>query len=78
MNFAQAMKDIANGYYVNRGKLIIGPLRSGLDLKGHIWAFKDTEAIEKGVYISEYKPSMQDIKAKNWEAFMGDSKEEEK
>ena len=77
MNFAQAMKDIANGYYVNRGKLIIGPLRSGLDSKGRIWVFKDTEAIEKGVCISEYKPSMRDIKANNWEAFMGDTENDD-
>ena len=71
MKFTQAMKEVANGYYVNRGSKIVGPLRTGSD--DHIYVFRNTEDIERNLFISEYTPNLDDMKAKDWMAYEGDS-----
>ena len=71
MKFTQAMKEVADGYYVNRGSKIVGPLRTGSD--GRIYVFRNTEDIERNLFISEYTPNLDDMKAKDWTAYEGDS-----
>ena len=71
MTFNQAMKEVANGYYVNRDSKIVGPLRTGSDER--IYVFRNTEDIERNLFISEYTPNLDDMKAKDWTAYEGDS-----
>jgi hypothetical protein len=71
MTFNQAMKEVANGYYVNRGSKIVGPLRTGSDKR--VYTFRNTDDIERNLFISEYVPNLDDMKAKDWTAYEGDS-----
>jgi hypothetical protein len=68
------MKDVADGYYVNRGNKIVGQLRS-CSTDERIYVFRSTEDIERNLFVSEYIPSLEDMKAKDWAPFEGDSNE---
>ena len=76
MTFYQAMKEIERGYYVNRGDKIVGCLRALNSSSDYLYIFKNTEGIEKDSYVTGYVPTLDDLKAKDWASYEGDSEEE--
>lgn len=70
MTFNQAMRDVAKGYYVNRGEKIVGCLRNSPG--NDIFIYKNTKGIMDGVYIAPFILTVEDLNAKDWEPYEGD------